>query len=210
MNRSLVVVTCVAILAAGAACASTAESPHETPVGKTALANAPTVLSSPTASAGTRATGIGGLDEIIAAGTAGDRATLQQRLRYTKIGCITMPQGIGAPPFCRTGEAAGTLVDVLPSAQCEGFFSRPDEVQLDSLAAGGTLYAVYRANPDSFPPGKYFAVFEYPASAQLPGAFALVTDDGSIVGIHFGCSQQPADFVQFQRLMDVVLPPLAR
>lgn len=177
---------------------------------RTTVASSSTASSSPAASAGPRISGIAGLDAIIAAATDGDIATLQQRIRYTQIGCITMAEGIGAPPLCRTGEAAGTLVDVLPSAVCEGFFSRPDEVKFDSLARGNRLYAVYRANADSFPPGKYFAIFEYPPTAQLPGAFALVTDDDSIVGVHFGCSQKPEDFAEFQRLTDVVLSPLAR
>lgn len=211
MRRALFLATFAATLVAGAACASTAESPHETPVGDSAtVASSATASSSPAASAGPRISGIAGLDAIIAAATAGDIATLRQRIRYTKIGCNIMVAGIGAPPVCHAGEAEGTLVDVLPSAVCEGFFSRPDEVKFDSLARGNRLYAVYRANADSFPPGKYYAIFEYPPTAQLPGAFGLVTDDDSVVGVHFGCNQKPEDFVEFQRLTDVVLSPLAR
>ena len=195
-----------------AACADTAESPHATPssaVTSSAATATPAITSTAAAATpGVRTTGIAGLDEIIAAATRGDVNTLRQKIRFTPIACIATPQGIGAPPLCRTAEADGTKIDALPSAECEGFFSRPDEITLTSLASGGTLYAIYRATPDTFPAGSYVAIFTRPPSALPPNsAFSLTTDDTSILGINYGCGQTPEDFVTNGKLTDAILPP---
>ncbi len=99
MNRALVVVTFVAALIAGAACASTAESPHETPVAKTALANAPTVSPSPTASATTASatptprrqapshTGIASVDAALSAVATGDADRLVTLVHTDTLRC---------------------------------------------------------------------------------------------------------------------------
>jgi hypothetical protein len=179
---------------AAAACASTAESPEHTPA------------ATPTSAA--RETGTAALDAIIAAAVRGDTAALQAAIQYTPTACITTPQGIGAPPFCRAGEAEGTKVDVIPLAQCEGFFARSDELRMDALAGAATLYAVYRASAaDQFPPGKYWAIFARSNASSRPPAFAIVMNDDRIVGIHFGCDMKAAQMAEFERLTDVVVAP---
>jgi hypothetical protein len=177
-----------------AACASTAESPEHTP----APAATPT--------SATRSTGIAALDAIIAAAVRGDTAALQAAIQYTPTACVTTQEGIGAPPLCRAGEADGTKVDVIPLAQCEGFFARADEWRLDAGAA--SLYGVYRASAaEQFPPGKYWAIFGRSDANNPSPAFAIVMNDDHIVGIHFGCAMKPAQMVEFERLTDVVVAP---
>jgi hypothetical protein len=186
----------LAVAGAAAACASTAESPEHTAV----------PAATPTSAA--REIGIAALDTIIAAAMRGDAAALQAAVRYTPTACVATQEGIGAPPLCREGEAAGTKVDVIPLAQCEGFFARADELRLDALAGGATLYAVYRQHAaDPFPPGKYWAIFERrDASNPLP-AFVIIMNDDGITGIHFGCAQKAAQIVEFNRLTDVIVAP---
>jgi len=199
--------------AAAAACASTAESPEHTAAPAatpTSAAAAPEQTPTPatTPTSAPRSTGIAALDAIIAAAERGDAAAMQAAIQYTATACIATPQGIGAPPFCRAGEPEGTKVDVIPLAQCEGFFGRPDELQMDTLAGGATLYAVYRASAaQQFPPGKYWAIFARSDASSRPPAFAIVMNDDRIVGIHFGCDMKPAQMVEFERLTDAVVSP---
>lgn len=148
---------------------------------------------------------------------ARDLGALRALVRFTPTPCVINPEGLGAPPTCRDGEAAGTAVDVLPIAQCEGFFSRPDELNLDGLLLGLdgvpsvaiNLYAAYRAPADVFPPGKYFVIFSAraPGATDAPRGFALTMSDEGVTGIHHGCAQTPAQMVEFQRLTDAIVAP---
>jgi len=179
-----------------ASCASTAESPEHTALPAATPTSAP------------RSTGIPALDAIIAAAERGDTAALQAAIQYTPTACVTTQQGIGAPPLCRAGEAEGTMVEVIPLAQCEGFFTRADELRLDALAGAASLYGVYRASAaEQFPPGKYWAIFGRSDANNPSPASAIVMNDDHIVGIHFGCAMKPAQMVEFERLTDVVVAP---
>lgn len=185
-----------------------------TPVTSTATAPATIPNASPPPAG---RSGLPSVDAAVDAMLATDIEALRAMIRFTATPCVVNPEGLGAPPTCREGEAAGTAVDVLPIAQCEGYFSRPHELNLDGLLLGldGVpsvaieLYAVYRAPAGAFPPGKYFVIFSARASAadDTVRGFALTMTDTGITGIHYGCGQTPASMVEFQRLTDAVVAP---
>ena len=145
---------------------------------------------------------------IIDAALSGDPEQLEPLVGYTKIGCITTPQGIGQPPLCREGEAAGTPVDVLSVGTCEGGYLRPDEVG-DTLAglSGLSLYAVYRWPQGSEPPAEYAVLFSKTAPAGDEIGSELLVQGGRFVHVKFGCGETPAQLAEFQGLEDVVLSP---
>ncbi len=201
MARLLALVAVLASLSVTIACASTTNSPEE-PDGSVETTIALTPTSAVAAASGT--TGIAGVDIIVAAAATGDIASLRQRLRFTPTACVPEAAGLGGPPLCRADESVGALIDVLPVSQCEGAFPRSDELQLGAIASGGTLYGVYRAPVGSFPAGKWVAVFSRPRS-QPPTAFALVLNDDSIVGIHFGCGQSAEGLARFKRLTEAIV-----
>jgi hypothetical protein len=155
--------------------------------------------------------GIAVVDAAIDAVVAGDVDAVQRLVRYTPTACDAHPRGIGGPPACRAGEADKTLVDVIAAVQCEGFFVRSGEFDARSIvAANSRLYAVYRASAGSFPAGDYVVIFAHPAAApgsQAEAAYALMVSDSGVVGVHYGCSQTPAEFVKLERLTDAVVAP---
>jgi hypothetical protein len=100
-------------------------------------------------------------------------------------------------------------VEVLPSAQCEGFFVRPDELQLDAVVPpSAELYGVYRAPAEYFPPGLYSAVFVAGSDAEPPiDAYEVILDNEGIKGINYGCAEEAAQLVETRGLTDALVPP---
>ncbi len=211
MRRHIVIVVAVvAVLAAFTGCGADDAKPSLTPVTTSAPSAPAATPAAPAATPRAGHTGVASIDAAIDAMLITDLSALRAMIRFTPTPCVISPEGLGALPTCRPGEAEGTAVDVLPIAQCEGFFARPDELALDGVPSLAVrLYAVYRAPADVFPPGKYFVLF----SARAPGAadavrgFALVMTDDGITGIHFGCAQTPEQIVEFQRLTDAIVAP---
>jgi hypothetical protein len=154
-------------------------------------------------------TGIAAVDAAIDAALSRDIDALRQAIVYTPAACVTEPEGPGSPPTCRPGESEGTLVDVLPSAQCEGFFSRPDAIDLDGVFNVSVmgLYGVYRTPADFFPPGAYAVVFTQNRPGIDEAGRELVMTDAGIVGINYGCGETPQQMVEFQHLTDTIIPP---
>ena len=151
-------------------------------------------------------TGIASVDAIIAAVAVGDAPALRQVIRYAPVACSFKQEGAGAPPLCRTGEAEAQQVAVLAMAQCEGFYARPDEFDIDRLPlAGSRLYAVYRT-ADAWPPGAYAVIFSVDKPQTNP-AWEIIANDDGIAGVNFGCGQTPRQMTDFQHLTDVLLPP---
>ena len=169
------------------------------------------VAATATAAVARGRSGIAAVDAAIDAVVAGDVDAVQRLVRYTPTACDAHPRGIGGPPACRAGEADKTFVDVLAAAQCEGFYVRSGEFDAHSIVAPNSrLYAVYRASPSSFPPGDDVVIFSHPAStpgAQSDAGYALLMNDRGIVGVHYGCSQTPEQFVKFERLTDAIVAP---
>ncbi len=142
---------------------------------------------------------------------AGNVDAIGQLVRYTPTACDARPRGLGGPPACRPGEIDKTLVDVLPAAQCEGFYVRRGEFDAHSIVvANSRLYGMYRASANSFPAGDYVVIFAYPAIRPVPqpdAGYALLMNDAGIVGVHYGCSQTPQQIVQVEQLTDAIVAP---
>ena len=154
-------------------------------------------------------TGIDAVDAIIAAALSGDARALEEMVRYSSIPCEAPPRSLGGPPECEPGEAPGTRVDVLPVAQCEGYFLRGDQVgePLRTLVSSEpSLYAVFRA-PDSWERGEYAVVFSVQGPEQLIFGQELVIEDGRLVLVKFGCAQTAAQLVESAGDVEFVLPP---
>ncbi len=154
-------------------------------------------------------TAIPEVDAVIEAVSSGDPEALRPLIRYSKIGCVAELVGIGSPPKCDPGEAVGTLVDVLPAAQCEGYYVRLTEI--DSLLAfetapGRRLYAVFRMAGASSPAGKYVIVFSQVRSGRDTAA-EIVVDGGGVSGVNHGCGESPEETVRLQQLQDPLIGP---
>jgi hypothetical protein len=160
-----------------------------------------------TAAAGGK-TGVASIDVAIAAVLSGDDAALLNLVRYTPTPCEANPQGIGAPPVCKTGEAPGAAVNVFPMAQCEGFYVRPADLQLP-VPPSLRLYGAYRAAQGLFPAGKYAVIFERSTPEAGATAWELVLSDAGVVGVHLGCAMTPPQMVAFQGLTDAIIAPAA-
>src|SRR5438105_2446717 len=72
----------------------------ETP---TSVAATPTV--------GQRRSGIASVDAVIDAVAHEDANALAQLMRFPKIGCTTIHEGLGGPPYCPDGVSDGTLIE---------------------------------------------------------------------------------------------------
>ncbi len=146
-------------------------------------------------------TGIGGLDTALDALRLADAEALGQLIQFQPIACIATPQGIGAPPLCRSDEADGTLVDVLPVSTCELMYVRQDESDwvLDSLAEG-ELYAVYRDGD------RYVAVLSNAMPAGRP-ATRVYIDERRIVEIDITCVLTPEEVLADIDPADILVAP---
>ena len=168
---------------------------------------APTLVASPalTATATPTAAVPSNVQAIIDAALSGDPEQLEPLVGYTKVGCITTPQGIGQPPLCREGEAAGTPVDVLSLGTCEGEYRRSDEVGgMLALLSDLILYAVYRWPPSSEPAAEYAVLFSKTAPVGDDVVVELLVQGGRFVHVKFGCGETAQELTEFQQLKDVV------
>jgi hypothetical protein len=143
------------------------------------------------------------VDAVIDAAQSGDPVQLRPLLAFQPMACSATPQGIG-PFYCNEGEKDGTVVDVLPTAQCEGSFLRADEMDRLTFVTSPSfeLFAVYRSGQD------YTAVFRRTvAQRQAPEVLALQIENGHIASISFGCGETAREYVERVQPQDFVLPP---
>jgi hypothetical protein len=182
----------VLLLVAASACDGDDETPRATPTSTaTADRTAPPGSSPPAAPAdrltfhpGSTRTGYPAVDRPLDIVDAGDADSLLKLVRFTEVPCSENPQGIGAPPKCPTGTAAGSPVSVFPLSRCEEAFADPAEVARgvrSALALQPRLYAVHEpASPLTATP-TYVVVFGF-REEQPSGVFRLfVADDGAVV-----------------------------
>jgi WD40 repeat protein len=168
-----------------------------------------------------RRSGLEPLDAVLDAMAANDRAALQRLIDFSEIGCVLEPLEIGAPPKCRRDEPEGTLLQVLPTAGCEGGLSRSD--QLDwlfdrLLGADWVLYGVTdNGEPDpgasAFARGRVWMVLASTAPDPAPGAMRLNVTDRGIANVLTGCGPQSPEalLLRFGGDPDFLLaPPAAR
>lgn len=153
--------------------------------------------------------GVLAVDRVIAAVRDGDTASLQAQLRYATVACVaTPPEGAGGPPVCRDGEADGTDVDVFPAAQCEGFWLRPDEVDVIRWPyVDARIHGAYRTPPNFYPPGTYAVVMQRMDGMAAGLGWLLAVSDDGITGINFGCGETPEQLAANQRLTDALIAP---
>ena len=151
------------------------------------------------------------IERVVSAAEAGDVAALVDLVAYEQIGCVETQEGIGAPPLCEGGEAAGDLVDVLPAAQCEGHYLRPAQVRPSFEAfVNGTVefYAAYRLAEGNFPPGEAAVVFErLPEQGPQPRGGAIYLRGERISGIDHGCSGDAGQLVEFFGWDEAIIAP---
>jgi hypothetical protein len=122
-----------------------------------------------------------------------DYQTLVGLIRFASVRCIDSPQGIGAPPLCSAaGAPSGTMVDVLPSAFCEGeYITRPNLIgSLASRFEGQEMQNHGLLRPTRHPlppPGGIAAVPDYAVvfSSQRTANnyLAVHIDDARIVAL---------------------------
>lgn len=213
LARSLLITTITALAALSFACGEdddNGDTPTTTPT--TGAVTSPTADPSTTPTAEPTGESEGTptiVNDIIEAVAAADAAAIEEMLVYTSLACTTTVEGLGGPPVCVAGEANGAEVDVLPTAQCEGSYARPGELNTFPLTENITFYAAYRANDDTYPPGDYVVVFSRVEPNIGETALAIMADDRGIVGVHYGCAQSIEQFVEFQELTDVIIDPAA-
>jgi hypothetical protein len=146
-----------------------------------------------------RRTGVDVIDRVLDAIAAGDAAALAPLVDYHEVGCVAQPAGIGSPPTCDPGEAAGTPVSVITGASCEGYPIRQRDIgeTLASLAsAGGTLYAAWDLGP--IPEHQLGANGSVEVVLSRPGqggrglaGVALWFSDRGFNSIWYGCGPYP-------------------
>ncbi len=158
-------------------------------------------------------TGVTEVDAFIDAMAAdhGKKETpaLSALIGFTKVACSATPeQGIGGPPACQLNEKDGELVDVFPTASCEGADLRPYEMdQVLMGLAESQLYAVYRAPPGTRYDADYAAIVYRTIEGTGDAASEALLAGGKIVGYFFSCVLSPAELVTQRGYTEAVLPP---
>lgn len=141
--------------------------------------------------------GIPDVDAVIRAVLEFDADALAGLIEFTAVPCITEPRGIGAPPPCSSvGQAAGTVVEVIPFMALHADYITRGEAAAtfrDWLEGDLAYYGVLKPTQplNSFVPDKdgplpgYGVAFRGPRRAQ-PGAadfdYVFYLLDGRIVG----------------------------
>lgn len=181
-------------------------SPTEPPPIVTPIAPTPTPeVSDPE----TGPTGIAVIDRAITAMTDGELAPVIDLIVLEPVACVVQPQGLGAPPECTTDEAAGTPVDVVLFASCEGYYVREFQLEMNLarfVEGDVELYGVFGTNTTRFGGADFVAVFSAEREGGTLAQLLYFTDEG-IVGVDYGCGQTPAQFVETQVFTDVVVAP---
>ena len=190
------------------------ESPIPPKASPTSVASPTRVPSSPSpvpatpTTAPTTTTGISIVDRVMSAMAAKDAAQLAS-LAYLETFSCTTAAGLGGPPQCLPGEAAGTPVKALFTSSCDGHYIRQSEVlglAQRFLEDKGKLAGVYRHNGLIFPQSQYVLVYAFDTPYGSLARVLFVSDPG-IVGITFGCGTTAKDYISQMGLTDAILLP---
>ncbi|MCC6904257.1 MAG: hypothetical protein IT326_00340 [Anaerolineae bacterium] len=148
---------------------------------------------------------------LVEAFLTGDISDRRELVQFLSTAC-TAADGLGGPPKCAPGEAEGTLVEVFPVLESEGYFARPSEIDriLDFTVDG--LYAVYRPSPGSdpeayWPTGEYALLFER-QSAGISLPITAFAQDGRLVRLAFSYPAEPAALLDQIPTDQVLLDPV--
>ena len=206
-------------------------SPKPTPVATSTATSTPSIEKTPTSTTSptpsipgyprdTR-TGDPQVDAVLDAVLSGDISRVKPLLRFYSVGCVPASTGIGGPPICPPGVAAGTPFDVFPNARCpEGQLATRDGIDslLSALSSSSSrLFAIYRqtpnppsADPFAWPRGAFGVVLTTPTpSAYYAYSVSrLEVDTGQIVLAGLACPSDTAqDFLGRLPAQDFFLPP---
>lgn len=157
--------------------------------------------SGPGGPAADRPTGIAAVDRVLQAVREDNVSKLTAEASFQPLACTTA-QGLGGPPACLPGEAAGTVVNVLFTSSCDGHYIWPSELPAlagQFIEGEGRLAGVYRHNGLIFPSSQYVLVFSYDSPGGSVARIAFVSDNG-IVGLTFTCGTSAKEYVQFHSL----------
>lgn len=212
-TAALVALASVATLAF-AACGDNGDAeptaPPTTPSAE-ATAAPPTPAASPTADAGEGPTGVRVVNDAIRLMTASDYQGVEELFQFQSVACAIDVMGAGGPPECEANEADGAEVEVLPIAQCEGAFVRPQDIFFAQRLRGQmtTFHTFFNAPADLYPEGDYVVLFAYirPEMPDQTLALELMMDDEGVTGINFGCGEDPATLIKNQGLTNGVVGP---
>jgi hypothetical protein len=167
-----------------------------------------------------RRAGIEVIDSFLDALRAEDLDAMLDLVSYQQVGCIVEPVGIGGPPFCEEGEAEGTVLDVIPAGQCEGFYMRREELRDGLHDLAGKPWAIF-AVIEPGPVGEQDVDYVFLQSTwQVLLTDTEPNDDGSmrsialgfepdgLRNIAFGCGPaSPDDLANAGISPDFLLPP---
>lgn len=160
-------------------------------------------------------TGDRSLDGTLNTALAGNVIEMAALAGYQRRPCAVAPADASAPA-CREGEAAGTDVEVLPVAQCELAWVRPEALPQAFASALGDgplrLAAVYKpAMPAGAPnaaDAEYVAVIATGERSGRPGGVALAIRGGRIVSAETDCGGLPR-LVAPERVASFIVEPRA-
>ncbi len=113
-----------------------------------ATATAATPAATPTAN---RTTGVAEVDAIMAAILSGDAAKIRTFVAMTSEPCTTLT-GLGGPPQCPAGVAAGTIVQAFPSLGPSLGWSFDADGVVTNLVQVTTITGVFKAIPRPYSP----------------------------------------------------------
>lgn len=148
-------------------------------------------------------TGVQDIDAIIEAVLTRDTEALASMVRLRPLACVgPTPSSLGAL-FCEDAETEGTVIDVLPVAQCESHYTRRDELDRVLLFESSIdLYSVHKLDD------QYAAVFTQQPDAGGPLFGVMVgIDRGLINYIDYGCGQTAAQLVENVAEEDFLISP---
>ena len=150
-------------------------------------------LSACASSTAVSSTGSPELDQVIEVVLGGDQGELRELIHFTQTKC-THAEGLGGPPKCQSGEAEGTVVEVLPFLGPEGGFIRKSEIETWGGIQVSKLFAVYETSDavyseENYPKGEFALVFIEDSETQL--SYTLQVTDGKIVRIDHGFEFPP-------------------
>jgi DNA-binding CsgD family transcriptional regulator len=129
------------------------------------------------------------VDEVIAAGRAGDLPAIRDLMLAFAEPCTTGERGVGSPPGCPAGASDGTPVDTLRVIASERVDPGPDLDQLleNVVPKATTLHAVIRSQPNpwggTIPPARYEVFFFGSGGAPQTWVVYFLNDSG-IVGVY--------------------------
>ena len=157
--------------------------------------------------------GIEEIDNVLSAVASGDVQLLRSLVNFTTAKC-TLLEGLGGPPKCRQGEAAGALVEVLPFLGSEGSFIRKDEIENWQGIEVSGLFAIYRVSADVqseeyYPAGEIALIFVAPENRP---AVSLRLNERGIARVDhiFDTSPQSLEAILQREASELILAPVSR